>query len=138
MSLEVVEAEAVLRAHHATQVMKVITAILRARAPPPPTQARTNWTALSTVSMAALSVVRRGRARACHATRDTNCQNASSCTASTDSSKDGSDGNFYCINGGTVGGTTGSCTCTIMWIEDCTFVEEISVGCRRTNRRMGK
>ncbi|GMH64378.1 hypothetical protein TL16_g03949 [Triparma laevis f. inornata] len=24
---------------------------------------------------------------------------------------DGSDGNFYCVNGGTCGGTTGSCTC---------------------------
>jgi len=35
-----------------------------------------------------------------------------SCTASTDPSKDGSDGSFYCINGGTVGGTTPSCTCT--------------------------
>ena len=34
------------------------------------------------------------------------------CTASSDSSKDGSDGEFYCINGGTVGGATGSCTCT--------------------------
>jgi len=34
------------------------------------------------------------------------------CTASTDSSKDGSDGEFYCVNGGSVGGTTGSCTCT--------------------------
>ena len=37
---------------------------------------------------------------------------ANPCSASTDSSKDGSDGTFYCINGGTVGGTTGSCTCT--------------------------
>ena len=34
------------------------------------------------------------------------------CTSSTDSSKDGSDGEFYCVNGGSVGGTTGSCTCT--------------------------
>ena len=34
------------------------------------------------------------------------------CTASTNSSKDGSDGEFYCVNGGSVGGTTGSCTCT--------------------------
>ena len=34
------------------------------------------------------------------------------CTASTDNSRDGSDGTFYCINGGTIGGTTGSCTCT--------------------------
>ena len=37
---------------------------------------------------------------------------ADSCTASSLSTKDGTDGNFYCINGGTVGGTTGSCTCT--------------------------
>ena len=34
------------------------------------------------------------------------------CIASTNSSKDGSDGIFYCINGGTVGGTTTACTCT--------------------------
>ena len=34
------------------------------------------------------------------------------CKASTDPSKDGSDGAFYCINGGTVGGYWGSCTCT--------------------------
>ena len=34
------------------------------------------------------------------------------CIASTNSSKDGSDGEFYCINGGSAGGTTGSCTCT--------------------------
>ena len=39
---------------------------------------------------------------------DTTC----SCTASTDSSKGVSDGNFYCINGGITGWTTGSCTCT--------------------------
>ena len=34
------------------------------------------------------------------------------CYASSVSSKDGSDGSFYCINGGTIGGTPGSCTCT--------------------------
>ena len=34
------------------------------------------------------------------------------CVASTNSSKDGGDGDFYCVNGGTIGGTTGSCTCT--------------------------
>ena len=34
------------------------------------------------------------------------------CTASTDSSKTGSDGEFYCINGGTIGGTIDSCECT--------------------------
>ena len=38
--------------------------------------------------------------------------NTCSCTASSTSSKDGSDGTFYCINGGITGGTTGSCTCT--------------------------
>ena len=37
---------------------------------------------------------------------------ANSCIDSSLSTKDGTDGNFYCINGGTVGGTTGSCTCT--------------------------
>ena len=40
------------------------------------------------------------------------CQTADACTASTNSQKDGTDGEFYCINGGTIGGTTGSCTCT--------------------------
>ncbi|GMI08279.1 hypothetical protein TrVE_jg10468 [Triparma verrucosa] len=34
------------------------------------------------------------------------------CVASTSPSDDGSDGNFYCINGGTVDGVSGSCTCT--------------------------
>ncbi len=34
------------------------------------------------------------------------------CSTSMDSSKDETDGIFYCINGGTVGGTAGSCTCT--------------------------
>ena len=34
------------------------------------------------------------------------------CIASTSPSDDGSDGNFYCINGGTAGGLPGSCTCT--------------------------
>ena len=34
------------------------------------------------------------------------------CQGTSTSTDDGSDGNFYCINGGNVGGTTGSCTCT--------------------------
>jgi len=34
------------------------------------------------------------------------------CSATSVPSDDGSNGNFYCINGGTIGGTTGSCTCT--------------------------
>jgi hypothetical protein len=37
---------------------------------------------------------------------------AKACVASSSPSDDGSDGNFYCINGGEVGGITGSCTCT--------------------------
>ncbi|GMH88396.1 hypothetical protein TrST_g13979 [Triparma strigata] len=34
------------------------------------------------------------------------------CVASTSPSDNGSDGNLYCINGGTVSGVSGSCTCT--------------------------
>ena len=37
---------------------------------------------------------------------------ANPCDASANSSKTGSDGVFYCINGGTIGGTTESCACT--------------------------
>ena len=37
---------------------------------------------------------------------------AESCQATSTSTDDGSDGNFYCINGGDIGGTTGSCTCS--------------------------
>ena len=40
-----------------------------------------------------------------------NCS-PNACQATTTSTDDGSDGNFYCVNGGDVGGTTGSCTCT--------------------------
>jgi alpha-tubulin suppressor-like RCC1 family protein len=43
---------------------------------------------------------------------DTAACTANACVASSTSSKDGSDGTFYCINGGTIGGTAGSCTCT--------------------------
>ena len=52
--------------------------------------------------------------RSCNAgtLTDTAVCNPISCTASSDSSKDGSDGSLYCINGGTVGGTTGACSCT--------------------------
>ena len=42
----------------------------------------------------------------------TNCQTASACTNSLDSTKDGSDGIIHCGEHGIVGGTTGSCTCT--------------------------
>ena len=34
------------------------------------------------------------------------------CVATTSPSDDGSDGNFYCINGGDIGGYTGFCTCS--------------------------
>ena len=44
-------------------------------------------------------------------TDTTECQ-ADPCTASSTPGDDGSDGTFYCVNGGTIGGTTGSCTCT--------------------------
>ena len=44
--------------------------------------------------------------------RGARCETAMPCVASTNSSKDGGDGDFYCVNGGTIGGTTGSCTCT--------------------------
>jgi WD40 repeat protein len=37
---------------------------------------------------------------------------AKACVASTDPNDDGSTGEFYCIHNGTIGGTTGSCTCT--------------------------
>ena len=36
---------------------------------------------------------------------------AMNCSASSDSAKNGTDGSFYCIHGGTVGGTAGACTC---------------------------
>ena len=44
--------------------------------------------------------------------RGARCEMAMPCVASTNSSKDGGDGDFHCVNGGTIGGTTGSCTCT--------------------------
>jgi hypothetical protein len=37
---------------------------------------------------------------------------ANNCVATSTSTDDGSDANFYCINGGRVRGTTGSCICT--------------------------
>ena len=40
------------------------------------------------------------------------CHVPEDCTASTDPAKDGSDGQFYCVNGGTIGGKTDECTCT--------------------------
>ena len=39
------------------------------------------------------------------------CSYASNCTESTDPSKDGTDGQFYCINLGVATGTTGNCGC---------------------------
>ena len=40
------------------------------------------------------------------------CGTADACVLTSTATDDGSDGNFYCVNGGSVGGTTGSCTCT--------------------------
>ena len=34
------------------------------------------------------------------------------CYASNEPNKDGSDGAFYCVHDGIIGGTTGSCACT--------------------------
>jgi hypothetical protein len=41
-----------------------------------------------------------------------NCENANACIATSTPSDDGSDGNFYCINGGSIGGIVSSCTCS--------------------------
>ena len=43
------------------------------------------------------------------------CDTADPCVATPTITDDGTDGNFYCINGGTIGGTTGTCTCTCTW-----------------------
>jgi hypothetical protein len=40
------------------------------------------------------------------------CDTPNPCQATSTSTDDGSDGNFYCINGGDIGGTSGSCTCS--------------------------
>jgi len=41
------------------------------------------------------------------------CHIADPCVTSTDSTHTtGNDGNFYCTNGGTIGGTTGACSCS--------------------------
>ena len=45
----------------------------------------------------------------------THCQTPKLCTASSDPDMaSGANGIFHCINGGTIGGVTGSCTCTAM------------------------
>ena len=36
------------------------------------------------------------------------------CSATSTSTDDGANGNFYCVNGGSIGGITGSCTCTCL------------------------
>ena len=42
-----------------------------------------------------------------------NCADANACSASTDESKTtGADGEFWCINRGTIGGSAGECSCT--------------------------
>jgi hypothetical protein len=40
------------------------------------------------------------------------CSVAADCVGTSTSTDDGTDGNFYCVNGGSVSGTTGTCTCT--------------------------
>ena len=78
-------------------------------------RARMGPTESSTASTAAPSAAPPDRARAQGATRDTAVRAVrlpGACSASSNSTKDGADGTFYCINGGTIGGTVGSCTCT--------------------------
>lgn len=62
--------------------------------------------------MSSLRMVRINDLRSCAGYEGASCQTASTCSASTDSGKTGDDGSFYCINGGTVSGTAGSCACT--------------------------
>ena len=104
------------RAQHATRDTKVRAAILPALAPAPLTRARTAATATSTASTGGLLEDRQGPAYLhlvpCGYAEGVSCQTVGACGASTDPSATGSDGNFYCINGGSVGGTAGLCTCT--------------------------
>merc|ERR1740130_1682946 len=53
---------------------------------------------------------------------------ANDCIATIAFADDGSNGNFYCINGGVIGGTTGACNCTqcdsIFMGDSCVTLEE--------------
>ena len=40
------------------------------------------------------------------------CSTAADCVGTSTSTDDGTDGNFYCVNGGSINGTTGGCICT--------------------------
>ena len=59
---------------------------------------------------------------------------AAACTLSGDSTKDGTDGAFYCLNGGTVGGTTSSCTCTCAANYEGTTCQTSAECCRACSR----
>jgi hypothetical protein len=59
---------------------------------------------------------------------DTICSTASACVATASDSDDGADGNFYCINGGTIGGNTTACTC------DCVGESAATVDSKRAKQ----
>jgi hypothetical protein len=61
------------------------------------------------------------------------CGTADACVLTSTATDDGSDGNFYCINGGSVGGTTGSCTCTGCDTDFGGSSCEIAAGCQATS-----
>jgi hypothetical protein len=42
----------------------------------------------------------------------TSCETFAACVPTSNPTNDGSDGHFYCVNGGTINGVTGSCSCT--------------------------
>jgi len=54
---------------------------------------------------------------------------ANDCIATIAFADDGSNGNFYCINGGVIGGTTGACNCTqcdsIFMGDSCVTLKEV-------------
>ena len=62
-----------------------------------------------------------------------NCQTADACTASANPDKDGSDGAFHCVHGGTIGGTTGDCTCTCPLFSTGDNCEDCVIGYNGTN-----
>ena len=101
----------------ATQDMKGRAARPRARAPSLRIQPRPETTEASTVSTVVPSEEPLGRARVQDVMQDTKVRAArppATCSA-LNRLRQGpeTDGTFYCINGGTVSGTTGSCVCTL-------------------------
>ena len=58
------------------------------------------------------------------------------CEATENASDDGADGKLYCVNGGTIGGTTGACTCRECG--DGWFGANCAQGSKLEVRRMGQ